>query len=61
MGDELRRGGPTEAALTGVRWQAMRELVFVGLVTVIAGGLVAVLTGALTPGVGEVRRAAVRR
>ncbi|MEV8224040.1 hypothetical protein AB0P16_16540 [Dietzia maris] len=45
MGDMLGNGGPTEAALTGVHWRAMREFVLVGIAAIIVGGLVAALTG----------------
>ena len=45
MGEELSRSARSQAEFTGSHWRAMREFVLVGLTAIIAGGLVAAVTG----------------
>ena len=45
MGDELGHGAGSRAEFTASHWRVMREFVLVGLAAVIAGGLVAAVTG----------------
>ncbi|MBS7547854.1 hypothetical protein [Dietzia massiliensis] len=45
MGDELSHSARNQAEFTRSHWRAMREFVLVGLTAIIAGGLVAAVTG----------------